>query len=118
MASRQDSREHTNRRKDDERDYYYACIKTRPPSDRLLSYRLQSRKAGGKSGLPQTDQESRAGRSLVIASFQLLDSLDGVKAGLARGALVGDLAPLQDTLRDAEVAKEKGSGKQKGRRHV
>lgn len=51
-------------------------------------------------------QKRHAVCSLVIASPQLLDGLDRVKAGLALGALVCDLAPLQDTLRGAENAQE------------
>lgn len=41
----------------------------------------------------------------VVASSELLDGLDSMKAGLALGTFVGNFAPLQDTLGASQHSK-------------
>lgn len=45
----------------------------------------------------------------IVASSELLDGLNSVKAGLALGTLVGDFAPLQDALIHAQGQCSRGT---------
>lgn len=51
----------------------------------------------------KTTPHRRHNGSPVVVSSKLFDGLDCVEAGFALGALIGDFAPLENTLRSAQV---------------